>query len=562
MTTEGAYLKDYCEKTAEEFLKTVFVVDDEATFNAAREETTTSDTSEAPDNKEDEVIEVSLKGGEEADANSTTPVVTPDRKVIPVSETDSEVPTERTNNILDVKVLTEAFLEKGIFCSAYKPPDSEKPYENCEIALKNADVLILDWDINNDSQGTHTKNIINEIVKDNNETPKRRALIVVYSALNPNDIEEKLKEILHLGETIEYIEKNGIRIVVVQKKSDEDKLPAKVIEEFGKMHSGILERAALMVMTGIRENTFEFISRFNQEMDAPFLAHRTILPTPEDAEAHILELLVSDLSSLIFQLKSNNELMTKKMIKDWFLYRLSNGLSIETKPNSSLTPEEISDHLTMIVYSGITDVNSNTDFPKLVIAKNKSASSKKKKNIEACEILVSAIAGSSVPADVRLLNSKLSNLFSIQNSYINKLPALSFGTILQDRSEGYWLCLMPLCDSVRIVGERGFPFLELNSAVEEKFDISLLKNDEPVYLKVNYTVYEQKYFWFTLRENALQIFAIKEDEEFVFRARNRKIFNWRGIFKREFAQKIANEYSSHVSRVGVNESEWQRLNAG
>ena len=35
-------------------------------------------------------------------------------------------------------------------------------------------------------------------------------------------------------------------------------------------------------------------------------------------------------------------------------------------------------------------------------------------------------------------------------------------------------------------------------------------------------------------------------------------YYWLGELRFDFAQKIINEYSSEISRVGVNESEWLR----
>lgn len=40
-------------------------------------------------------------------------------------------------------------------------------------------------------------------------------------------------------------------------------------------------------------------------------------------------------------------------------------------------------------------------------------------------------------------------------------PRLELGVVVRDDSGHYWLCIQPLCDSVRLTGRRAFPMLQL-----------------------------------------------------------------------------------------------------
>ena len=76
---------------------------------------------------------------------------------------------------------------------------------------------------------------------------------------------------------------------------------------------------------------------------------------------------------------------------------------------------------------------------------------------KAVEPLVAAVGD---PEGVKASNESLAVLMS-SSSLGEAPPRLESGIVLKDEDHKYWLCIQPLCDSVRLDSSRAFPMLPI-----------------------------------------------------------------------------------------------------
>ena len=140
-----------------------------------------------------------------------------------------------------------------------------------------------------------------------------------------------------------------------------------------------------------------------------------------------------------------------------------------------------------------------------------------------------------------------------------KRPMLTLGTIIKNISSNlYYICMQQRCDSVRIQGERRFLFLPLEQN-EEHYSIIVSKESK---FRINESSYDLKTIKFRANNDEQAIYAVKNDNgKYLFTSIHQEKYEWVVDLKEMHAQRIVNNYCAQLSRVGLNESEWLRLQA-
>ena len=97
----------------------------------------------------------------------------------------------------------------------------------------------------------------------------------------------------------------------------------------------------------------------------------------------------------------------------------------------------------------------------------------------------------------------------------------------------------------------------------DKFDIVIPGEDEDfVKLKIGFQTYDAKAFEFPVQRPDEKVIKAKpQGESFVFKTPDGKKFTWIAEMKYEQIQRVAHEFASRLTRVGLNEYEWLRLRA-
>jgi len=496
-------------------------------------------------------------------------------KRIAIKEKDSQEGFHRSAHTLNAKKVTDEFASKGMICSVLKPNEGDNTIAYVKQSAKRADVFILDWDVNNDS-GETAREIINMLISLDDSEYSRLRLIIIYtgepdiysiSASIKEKITEEFDTDFRLDDNDFAFQKGHLRIAIFAKEETivnpgcEERvlsitdLPERLSTEFAKITSGLVSNVAIESLSVLRDNTYLFLSNLGSEIDPSYLAHRALLPVPDDAKNLAVDIVASEFHSLLENYEVG-DVANINAIDAWLrmkksdkLYSL-NGSWGEIK----LTCEDIRKCQRI----GIEKSGWESHLSK----KNK------KKFIDDVHTTLTQTFCTDKD-DFQESDYRFAMLTSIKNLYdVHRSPILTLGTILKklpidnsDESEKYWLCIQPRCDCVRIEDNRKFFFIPLEKIKENQKSDIVVKIDGINYekLKINQKIYDSIHFQFSSNYADDQVVrAEREESHYIFETTDGLKFKWISELKNQHAQRIANNFAANISRVGLDESEWLR----
>jgi hypothetical protein len=491
----------------------------------------------------------------------------------------------------DAGQIIKHFAEQGKICSVFKFTEKNDVGKIINIAQKS-DITILDWkmepsedeEIDEDveendeteedevrSKGFYALEILKQIMS--NEYNPLRLFVIYTDEVELNRIADEIKkelnnlEIQTQDETSYSFYCNNSKITIFGKEEVKTKathvkeiaersynyeeLPEAIYNEFVHFTHGIVSNIFLKSITSIRTNTYLLLKTFQRDIDAAFLAHKGLLPIPDDAHDHIIELIGSEIKCVIGG--DLNETVTNLLIES-FIDLLDEKHLLDYKDNSGvpkkLSPEEFKSLLHDSKFknglSKSTIKNLPENLPKSII--------------KADDPL---LRQQDIEEKSNKSNIEFAKLTTLRSRYLtyNK-PILTLGVILKGTTvagkDEYWICIQPKCDSVRIQeNERPFLFLSLTKVSSNGHVI--LNTD--LGFKISYNTAKAKQFMFKPSQNETIIVKGKNFNEWFFLDSFGRRFEYVCELKNDFAQNIANKFASELSRVAVNHSEWLRLNA-
>jgi len=476
------------------------------------------------------------------------------------------------------KDLVGSFAREGMVCALYEPAEGFDTSKGSEIfnLCERADAVILDWDLFNEN-GKNILPLIGNLVDDSqNSVPHHVRLCVIYT--NKPDLERIASAVYdHLkgvGLEVEPVQKplallaGATRIIVLGKPNVtgrtkenkvlevlEENLANRVIEEFARMNGGILPAYALHGMSTIRRNSKKILDKFHGDMDGAFLLHRALVITSEDAFDQLPELIAEEVLAIILdeQISSADMVQISSEIASTLTLKLP-PLNLTLKPERSHTNEAC---VRMFLKGGAPAIKDEFKF--------------NKDNDVPVEVLHSAMG-----CDKSRAEKSLAALFNVRTKYFKStLPILGFGTIIRYlHKEGdaeeltYALCLMPICDSIRLRHGEGmltsFPFWTLKAVKKNENGrgiVVLTKEDS--YLDLMASGKPRDMLWLDKfkPDSAGTVIASKDGESYLFQGVTHQL-EWVAQLKPAHAQRIAHDIGQSFSRVGVVEAEWLRLLTG
>lgn len=484
---------------------------------------------------------------------------------------DKAYKDDTTNNSFSASDVSNVFAKTGKICAIYSPKSTSELKEYYNNLLKKADVVILDWYLNikNDEaksldpnadadreepRGEFTLNILNEIIRD--AGIDKLKLIIIYTGETViTDIRDSIMKNLDstLFSVDSYtIKSSNVRILIRSKGGQKfvhmpdlqplvveyDKLPELILNAFTDLTNGLLSNFALSALTTLRNNTSKILGKFSPRLDPAYLGHKVNIPNTSDAK----ELLVQLFGDAVTELIGCENIDTNTWIKNWI------DSHIEEKTlNISGTNLVINKEILCKI------INSSRSNLKLKIKEATKSDIGNKVYKSASELFQYG--------DIQIEDSNISfaklthhkNLFLPQQ----KRPYLTLGAIIKSISENtYYICIQQRCDSIRIEGERRFLFLPLEQN-NDNYSIIISKEYK---FKINESSYALKTIKFKVIDGEQAIYAIKNEKgTYLFTSIHGDKYEWIIDLKEMHAQSILNNYCSHLSRVGINESEWLRL---
>jgi hypothetical protein len=565
----------YSKEIARNFLQTVVVVDDLAYFEKCEEELPSElITPEHPSFRSGRREEGF--GVDENDVIVSTTTGDTLAKDNVAGELKSTDPIDEAHE-LNAKGLIDSFAAVGILCAVIRPEEYEVKTLGDKVypLAKRSDVLVFDWVLEKDDlTGIQVKKMISRIMQESSEGDNRLRLIVIYTGQTTlHDIVEQLERDLsdegrrHFDKKDDFTLTWGpVRISVYAKghvkgvqaiselaarKVEVEDLPEKLIEEFSDMTMGLVSNVALQSLAGLRDNTHRILSKFHRGMDAPFLAHRAMLEQPDDS-INLLVYLVGAEMTAILEAHEVGKTADKDIIRMWLRFRNSKEKCLAENFSVEDTEEFLS-NLQLLLQDGFSAKALMGELKNLLGDEPHKADLTAKLCTE--------------EDNPQLLEYKFAVLTTLKSTYSHKEPVLSLGTILKEVADSheagaqrYWICIQPLCDSVRIRSKRAFPFLKLTKN-DSQFDL-VVPESEDSYVKVRicYRPHESKLIEFTA-DDTRSVRGVLENNKFIFTDKGQKKYEWVAELKFEHAQRIVNKYANEQSRVGLDESEWLRRSA-
>lgn len=583
--TQVLSFKENSKKIAQHFLQSVVAVDDNIKFEP-RPTISFEETIEEPDESDFGELE-NIDGRQQVSA-----------------------PIEHELYYQD---LSHEFASKGIICGCFSPKkgDLDSSLTAAVNASKNADITILDWQMEDKAQdGKFATDTILNISKIDISEGGRTRLICIYTAEDAQDVANKLTHSLNTLEskldsntiTFGLYELTHWKIEVVNKADKQEiDLCSFLIDSFAELTTGLLSNAVVSSIATIRDNTHNLLHKFNSTLDAAYISHVLgLISSPKMREqAHevafdyAVELISEELKSSLQINEKVKASLAKEIILCWpdfiesdeneksFFLELSDGEILSFHRDymkELLSAESLKDTLNKIGMNASKKIVTALDQTKIRLATESDQSKiesllnengaievkeqtlKPLQRFEKSAIQLSIKNSSDIP----LLDlCSIENTRRSQNTKLSKLPSLKQGTIIKNIADNsYFLCIQPLCDSVRLSKNTSFTFLEISEVLNKKGKFThVIKKDDNTHLKLLISCKATTVRTLNFNPNLLDkvVLASKKNNKYIFLETSNSIdYEWFGELKQVVTQAIVNNLAAQISRVGNDSFEWLR----
>ncbi len=480
-----------------------------------------------------------------------------------------------------------SFAKKRIICSLYQPKKSASFGEQSAVykLCSTADVVIVDWDLE-DPSGDKATTLVGSLVEQSRaETPCQLRLVLIYTLeVNLRSVADKIYDDLvkRLSEDKVEPQAEGLvlttenaRVVVLGKRegttldqfSDywvpEHALAARVIKEFSQLASGLLQGIVLRGIANLRKNNRRILTRFHKDLDIAFLTHRA-LSLPDEAFGQIIPLLTDELRAVLEDMLGESPLgkppAVKGILDGWCdkYWKKSDGakLSIDDADAIKLTKD-------VFCNGPATDGGYSNSIQSQLqgLVKIRDGTSKWKDDKSRKKIAEYLLGNCRVDH----CHEKLGSLMSQRVRYDNSGKALHLGVIVRELADKkrYLLCLQPVCDSVRIESkDRAFFFCVFGEPSKDGAFTHCIMDVNGKLIPLQYKPKVSNIFVSNFKGNDNVVYANKdENDRFIFKGEGKKVYEWIAELKAEHAQRTAEQFGREISRVGLTESEWLRVKA-
>lgn len=547
--------ENHCREIVNDYIQTVLIIDDGAGLNR-------------------DVSDVEKIA--EPDETNNPLSIRPE----PENETDADgidEPEEITHglNTLD---LTSAFYDLGVVAGIYQPKiaENEQPEQfalKAEKVVATADIVILDWMLV-DHDSTYSKAIVKQILGQDSKTGGRLRTIVIYTGeSNLHQMRDELWTYLDdesLNKDVDYtISREHLNIVFYNKEIalnalrpvSEKQLPQMALGEFAVLVDGLVPGFAMKAATTVRKNTGALLAKFDSSLDAGYLAHRALLPNPEDSELLMLENYASYLRNILALAQVDRQTLGYHRVKDW----------VEDKYSSRHKKAKITgDSQNEITLSKENFLESfehgfTLDKKGLFKAIQKQTSAKRAKVIVRTIANVERIVGAFGEKEGATEKSSqaLSALTAFRRTYKDMrvgYPYLTQGTLIKSvEGDNYFVCVMPKCDTARVNKKRNFLFAKLttNSGEYDLIAPDITQKDSYVHLQTNLKFYQLEDIEFDAG-SAAKVVAYDDSGFAIFESVQGEKYHWIGDLEDLDIQNKVSSIVGDFNRIGVDEVEWVR----
>jgi len=549
---------DLCMRAAQDFMQTIVVVDDRATYGEA------------------EAI-VSLTPPETASIDDELP--------------EAELESRPSGGSLDVAILTDASADIGLACAVLRPQQNEQHdgtlVSRLSKAARRADVLVLDWQLNDEPDGQAALRLLMDVASRDQLGQGRLRLVCFYT--DTPDLDGVFNSIYRaLGPMVVssseagqayWIDCGCMRVILLAKAGgsmgeagtlegivvDEKALPEKLVEEFAKLTAGLVSNVAVASLAAVREDAHRLLTRFGSKLDKPFLSHR-FYEGGSESEELLVRLIADEIKSLLDS-ADVRRWVEPRPVELWGKANIPDEVKLKhkAKKGERVLPKS---NMIDLIGSGLHYGNILLPDP---LQSGQSFDLVKDYKEHYKESITSLLV--SEAEDSGILDYEFARLTCLARNDASpfpgdRSPVLTEGTLVRGRNGTeaiYLLCCMPLCDTVRVGEARAFPFVPLSAVgSDERYDIVALSPEG-----------NRIYFAFSPRNHydvVRHTFAgdaggvvrshrstLPNGERFVFSDKSGKAWIWVAERRFQHAHRKLNDLGALSSRVGLDESHFLRL---
>jgi hypothetical protein len=479
---------------------------------------------------------------------------------------------ELTEHDLDPKAIIDAFAREGLVCAVLSPQKGEDPSATLLPAARRADLVILDW-VLHDDDGSRIKELIDALLREDEEPVRRRLrTIAIYTAQDDlPGVADEVKSLLEkhfddckLNSTDGglSLERGPVRITVLAKDTVKlapeledrqvslDDLPRRMISEFSALCAGIVTGVALASLSALRSDAHKILQALPRDLDPSFVGHRAALANADDAQDVLVELVVSELASVLHD-HDVAQHADHSRIRRWLQAQLVENEALGEITVGEKTLTLGAERLYQVIKKGLGDKDARA-----AIAKDlQGASDSRMKEIgkRATELF----AGSEEIAAAS--DALLMERMMVRTRYAHPPRHLTLGTLVRNAEGDYLLCVQPICDSMRIGKERAFPFLLAGKPRSGKGPDVVVSGSEgkPIELAIPREPYAMRLI--TCKGTHGVCLAHEVDGDLVFETDSTPLA-WIADLKESYAQRFAERLATNLARVGLDEHEIMRLN--
>jgi hypothetical protein len=327
------------------------------------------------------------------------------------------------------------------------------------------------------------------------------------------------------------------------------------VQEFAALTYGLVPAVALASLAAIRNDTHRILQALSSELDVGYLGHRAALPFPEDAQGHLVDMIVAEFGSIRGETAVGAR-ADVSVIRAWLSAECSDDPALEC--GSALPFKAVFEQQEM---ETISEKGLGLEEELLTYEREGLKKDKKLKHLPKYAAHLFARDA----ASAELSGNTLANRMAVRTIYTRPARRLRLGTIVAKDGE-YAVCVQPRCDSVRLPpGEaRKFPFLPLRKVgstpdTHRDFVVEDASAGGAVSLKLTTKPFSLSMYEFKGGSQRFVEAQERSDDQWVFVDADNAEFRWVAELKPEFAQRVAIDLGANVVRVGLAESELVRL---
>jgi hypothetical protein len=546
--TQVLSFKEHSKKIAQHFLQSVVAVDDNIRFEPR------------PVAGDDELIE-------------------PDDSDLGELETDDtrQQATAPLSYGLYYQDLSHSFASKGIICGGFSPQKGDLVSSQMAVVdtSKNSDITILDWQMEiAGSDGEFATNTILDIFKIDIFEGGRTRLICIYTAEDAvtiaNILETSLKDLKpklnKCTMTFGLTNLTHWKIEVVNKgNTQEAALCDFLIDSFTELTAGLLSNAALSAIASIRDNTHNLLHKFNKELDTAYLSHVLGLISSPDMREQANEVAFDYAVDLISE-ELKSELQISQIVKDSLSKEVLKAWPKYISPKQKAKRFKIKMGQVKVEFNNETmeKLLSASKEEDLITVLESDLNIKGDGDTSAIDVFSKALIQLSFDSyntkpllDLCSLESTRRNMVTLKEH----IPVLKQGTLIKGGMDKYYLCIQPVCDTVRIEGYQSFTFIEATISTSD-FTHVMRSKGKHLKLRITPSAKHIKTMTFLANDEKKAVLSVINGDGIPgFSSGTGEkpiIYEWCGEFKFTISQAIVNGLAAQLARVGLDSFEWLR----